>query len=69
MAAMENKLGFNRSYTKIKNCSLMQSLDISSLTDDNVKNIANKIPEMKHMSVLSINNTLTRIRPLPPTIL
>ena len=52
---------------KINNFSLMQSLNISSLTDDNLKNSANKIPEMNHMSVFSISNTLTRIRSLPPT--
>ena len=67
MEATENKLGFNRSYSKINNFSLMESLDISNLTDDNLKSIANKIHEMKHMSVFSINNTLTRIRSLPQT--
>ena len=45
----------------------MQSLDISSLIDDNLKSIADKIPEMKCMSVFSINNTSTRMRSLPPT--
>ena len=43
----------------------MQSLNISSLTDDTLQNSANKIPEMKHVSVFSINNTLTKIRSLP----
>ena len=66
MEFMENKLGFSRSYSKINNFSLMQSLDISSLTDDNLKILAQKITEMKHMSVFSINNTL-KIRSLPPT--
>ena len=49
--ALEYKLGFNRSYSKINNFSLMQSLNISSLTDDSSQNLANKIPEMKHTSV------------------
>ena len=65
--ATENELGFNRSYSKINNFSLMQSLDISSLTDDNLKSIANEILEMKHMSVFRINITLKRIRSLPQT--
>ena len=56
MEAPENKLDFNRSYSKINNYSLMQSLNISSLTDDSLQNLASKIPEMKHMSVLSRNN-------------
>ena len=60
METTENKLGFNRSYSKINNFSLMQSLDISSLTDENLKSIANKRPEMKHMSLFSINNTLPK---------
>ena len=67
MEALESKLGFNRSYSKIDNFSLMQFLNISSLTDDSLQNLANKITEMKHMSVLSINNTLSKIRSLPPT--
>ena len=67
MESTEHKPGFNRSYSKINNFSLMQSLDISSLTDDNVKILAHKIPEIKHMSVFSINNILTRIKSLPPT--
>ena len=64
---MENKLGFNRSYSKINNFILMQSLDISGLHYDNLKILAHKIPEIKHMSVFSINSILTRIRSLPPT--
>ena len=56
LEAPENKLGFNKSYSKINNFCLMQSPNISSLTDEN---IANKIPEMKHMSVFSMNKTLT----------
>ena len=62
----ENKLGFNRSYSKINNFSLMQSLDISSITDENLKSLANEIPQMKYMSVFSINNTLTKLRSSPP---
>ena len=37
MESTENKSGFNRSYSKINNFSLMQSLQISSLTDENLK--------------------------------
>ena len=51
METTENKLGFNRSYSKINNFSLMQSLEISSLTDENLKNLANNILEIKHMPV------------------
>ena len=67
MEALESKLGFNRSYSKINNFSLMQSLNISSLTDDSLQNLSNKMPEMKHMSTFSINNTIMKIRSLPPT--
>ena len=31
--ALENRLGFNRSYSKIDNFSMMQSLNISNLND------------------------------------
>ena len=48
---MENKLGFSRSYSKISTFSLMQCLDISSTSDETLKSIANKIPEMKCVSV------------------
>ena len=61
MVAPKNKLGFNTSYCTIVNFSLMQSLNISSLTDDGLQNLASKIPEMKHMSVFSINNTLMKL--------
>ena len=64
---MENKLGFNRSNSKINNFSLMQSLDVSSTSDETLKSLANKKLEMKHMSVFSINNTLTKLRSPPPT--
>ena len=40
----------------------MQSLNICNLTDDSLQNLANEMPEMKHMSVFSINNALTKIR-------
>ena len=46
---MENKLGFNRSYSKINNFSLMQSLDTSSTTDKTLTSLANKIQEMKYV--------------------
>ena len=51
MEATEIRLGFNRSCSKINNFSLLQSLDRSSLTNDNFNSIANKIPEMKHVCV------------------
>ena len=40
MEALENKLGFNRSYSKINNFILMQSLNISSLTDNGLQALA-----------------------------
>ena len=64
---MENKLGFNRSYSKINNFSLMQSLDIPSTSDETLKSLANKILEIKHMYVFSINNIITKLRSPPPT--
>ena len=48
--APEYKLGFNRSYSKINNFSLMQSLNISSLTDERLEVLANKILEMKQVN-------------------
>ena len=58
----ENKLGFNRAYSKFNNFSLMKSLNTFSLTDKSLQNLDNRIPEMKHMSVFSINNTLMKTR-------
>ena len=63
--ATEYKLGFNRSYSKINNFSLMQSLNISSLTDEKLQILANKIPEMKHISIFNINSMLTKLRTYP----
>ena len=40
MEATENKLSFNRCYCKINNFSLMQSFNISSLNDDNLKKLS-----------------------------
>ena len=57
--------GFNRSYFKINNFSLMQSLNISSLTDNKLQVLANKIPEMKHVLIFSINSMLTKCRTYP----
>ena len=45
----------------------MQSLDISITSDKTLISLADKIPEMKHMSVLNINNTITILRSSPPT--
>ena len=61
MEVPENKLGFNISYSKIKNFHLMQSLNISSLTDERLQQLVNEIPEMKHVSGFSINNTLMKL--------
>ena len=38
--ATEYKLGFSRSYSKIDNLSIMQSLNISSLINDKLQDIA-----------------------------
>ena len=59
------KLGFSRSYSKINTFSLMQSLILSSLTDDKLQDLAHKILEMKQMSIFSINNTFTKLRTYP----
>ena len=40
----------------------MQSLDISSHTDDGLQILANKIPEMKHISNFDINSMLTKLK-------
>ena len=63
--ANEYKLGFNRSYSKINNFSLMQSLNISSLMDDKLQDFAHKFLEVKHVSIVSINSTLTKLRIYP----
>ena len=39
----------------------MQSLNISSLHHPEIQVIATKIPEVKHFSIFSINNTLTKL--------
>ena len=59
------KPGFKRSYSKISNFSLMQSLNLLHLMDDKQQNIANKIPEMKQMLIFSMNSTLTELRTYP----
>ena len=43
----------------------MQSLNLSSLTDDKLQDLAHKVQEMKHMSIISMNNTLTKHRTYP----
>ena len=40
----------------------MQSLNISSLTDNEQEALAIEILEMKHVSISSINSTLTNLR-------
>ena len=64
----EYGLGFNGSYSKIDNFSLMQSLNISSLTDNGLETLTSKIPEMKHVSISSINSTLTKLNWFMPNI-
>ena len=39
----------------------MQSLNISSLKDNGLQVLANKIPEMKHVSIFSINSMLMKL--------
>ena len=65
----ERKLGFNRSYCKIKNFRLVQSLNISNLNDHKLWTIATKIPKMKHFSILQLYNCVPKYtRPHhPPT--
>ena len=43
----------------------MQSLNILNFTDDGLEVLANKILEMKHVSIFSINSTLTKLRTFP----
>ena len=45
----------------------MQSMNISNLNDNKLQTLANKIPEIKHTSVFSINNTLMKLRSIPIT--
>ena len=61
----ENRLGFNRSYYKIDNFSLMQSLNISNIKDHDLQAIVTKIPEMKHYAIFTINDTLTKQWSIP----
>ena len=63
--ATEYKLGFNRSYSKMDNFSFMQSLNISSLTDNKLHILANKFLEIKHVSLFDINSVLTKLRTYP----
>ena len=43
----------------------MQFLNISSFTDNRLETLADKIPEMKHVSIFSVNSTLTKLRTYP----
>ena len=58
----EHKLGFNRSYSKIDSFYLMQTLNLTSLTDEKLQALAHKILEMKQLSIHSISSTLTKLR-------
>ena len=66
--ATDYKLGFNRSYSKINSFSLRKSLNISSLIDDKLQFLANKILEMKHVSSFNINSVLTKLRTYPHSL-
>ena len=46
----------------------MQSLYISSLTDNGLEALASKIPEMEHVSISSINSALTELRSFTPDL-
>ena len=59
--AWENKFGFNRSYSKILNFSLIQFQNISSLHDHELQLIATEIPDIKYFFIISMNNTLTTL--------
>ena len=58
----KSKLGFNRSYSKIDNFSIMQALNVSSHVDNKLEALASKIPEMTYVSISSINSMLTQLR-------
>ena len=45
----------------------MQALNISNLHDHNLQVITTNKPEMKHFSIFSTNNTLTKLRSFPIT--
>ena len=66
MEVLENKFGFNRLYSKINNFSLIQSLNVSSITDGRLQALVNEIPEIKQVSIFSINSMITKLRSLPP---
>ena len=53
----QHKLGFKRSYSKINSFNLIQLLNLTSLTDNKLQDLAHKILEMKQMSIYSINIT------------
>ena len=55
------KLDFSRSYSKIDKFNLMQTLNLTSLTDDKLQHLAQKIPEMKQISIYSMNSTSTNL--------
>ena len=46
----------------------MQSLNILSLTDNGLEALASKIPQMKHVSISSINNQLRELRSFTPNL-
>ena len=58
----QHKLGFNRSYSKIDNFSLMQTLNLTSLTNEKLQDLAHKFMEIKQISIHSINSILTKLR-------
>ena len=58
----QHKLGLNRSYSKIDNFNLMQSLNLKSLIDNKLQDLVHKIPEMKQMSIYITNSTVAKLR-------
>ena len=64
METPQHKLGFSTSYSKIDNFNLMQTLNLSSLTEDKFQDFAHKILAMKQMSVY-VNSTLTKLGAYP----
>ena len=61
METPQCNLGFNRSYSKINNFNLMKTLNLTSITNDKLQDLAHKVPEMKHRPIYRINSTLTKL--------
>ena len=61
----KHKLGFNRSYSKIINFNLMQTLNLTSIPNDKLQDLTHKISQIEQMSYHSINIMLTKLRAYP----